>query len=67
MTIITKKDFLRVHNNGSILVEVPAGTALKLQDHGYGAWTVKADKPVTKDKSKVFRVSRYEYNQLLGA
>ena len=67
MTIVTKTDFRRVHNNGSILVEVPAGTRIKVEKfYGYGAWTITADKPVTKDNKNEFRVSVGEYRQLVG-
>ncbi len=68
MTIVTQKDFRRVHNNGSVLVEVPKGTQIKVEEfYSSGAWTITAEKPVTKQGEKVFRVNRHEYTELVGA
>lgn len=60
MSIVTKKDFKRVHFNGTVLVDVPKGTALIITPyHAAGAWKVT-------DGEQVFHINRKEYKQLVG-
>lgn len=67
MSIVTKQDFQRVHMNGKVLVNVPAGTQLLIkQIQNYPAWIVTADQPVTVTGENKFHVSADEYKKLIG-
>ena len=67
MSIITKSDFQRIHSNGSILVDVKAGTTLQIEVlYAVGFWKVKASEPVGKYGETEFHVNSKEYQQLVG-
>lgn len=59
MTLITPRDFKRTHFNGTVLIEVPAGTKLRLQDIGWGAYKVEGEQIS-------FHVNETELKQLKG-
>lgn len=67
MSIVTKSDFQRLHNNGSVLVNVPAGTQLQIEVlYAVGFWKVTAEQPVTRYGEKAFHINSKEYSQLMG-
>lgn len=68
MSIVTKTVFKRMHVNGTVLIEVPPGTQVRVKPfYGGQYWTVEVSQPVGKNGETAFRVNVKEYNQLLGA
>ena len=68
MSITTSQLFQRIHCNGTVLFEVPAGTTVRIDMlYGNSAWRVTASEPVGKFGEKSFCVNATEYNILVGA
>lgn len=68
MSIVTAADFQRVHNNGTVLVDVPKGTKLTVKPFYYlSAWKMTAEHPVSRYGETVFHVNEVEYKTLVGA
>lgn len=67
MSIVTVADFQRVHNNGTVLVNIPKGTKLSVKPYYYlSAWKITAEQSIGRYGETVFHVSEKEYQTLVG-
>jgi hypothetical protein len=68
MSITIERVFQRIHCNGTVLFEVPAGTTVRIDMlYGNSAWRVTASEPVGRFGETSFCVNASEYKILVGA